>query len=155
MQLTKKFYNLKGSYICCINVTNVKWFCTCEGFQSITQMWPSRVDIEGCSAACFDCIAALKVLHRLVFINGGAHMGYVDSPAFIYIWSVCASPVLNKHSVIRCFEWAIAIIICSGIIFGFCADYHIYCHGILYTKIITFYRPMFIWIIWSTLDIII
>ena len=54
-------------------------------------MWPSRVDIEGCSAACFDCIAALKVLHRLVFINGGAHMGYVDSPAFTY--EVCVRPL--------------------------------------------------------------
>ena len=67
MNLTKKLYNLKGSYIYCINLTNVKCtFSTCEGFQSITQMWPSRVDIEGRSAACFDCIAAFKVLHCLV-----------------------------------------------------------------------------------------
>ena len=41
-------------------------------------MWQSHVEIEGYSAACFDCIAAFEALYRWTSAKGGAHMRFID-----------------------------------------------------------------------------
>ena len=45
----------------------------------ITHMWPSRVEIEGYSAAYFNCIAAFKAPYCWTSVKGRAHMRFIDA----------------------------------------------------------------------------
>ena len=47
--------------------------------KSQTNMWQSRVEIEGYFVAYFDRFAAFKVPYRWTSVKGGAHMRFIDS----------------------------------------------------------------------------
>ena len=50
-----------------------------KSVENITDMWQSRVEMEGYSIAYFDRIVAFEAPYRWTSIKGGAHMRFVDS----------------------------------------------------------------------------